>query len=207
MRSARAVRFPAVRRAIAALPVAVLAIVTAGCLTADGTLQRDGTGTLALSFKAPPGSNEAAQRELLTAPGVAVESLTQGADRMVSATLKVTDLAGIGKTKLLQGVTVTKAALGEDETLTITGKNPPGRNVKDKSIPGPKVKLTLPGKVVEANEQGVVDGNTVTWSFTLVDWLTRSTWELRVRYRPATGGADSAGAPAATAPPATAKPE
>jgi hypothetical protein len=198
MRCARASRTSVIRHTTAALLVSVLAVAAAGCLTADGTMQRDGTGTLALSFKAPPGANEAAVREMLTAPGVTVESLSLSGDQTVSATLKVSDPAGIGKTKLLKDVTVTKASEGEDETLTIAGKNPSGRTLKDKSLPGPKVKLTLPGTAIEANEGGVVSGNTVAWSFTLVDWLSRPDWQLRVRYRPA--GATTTTSPSGATP-------
>jgi hypothetical protein len=111
---------------------------------------------------------------------------------MVNAKLKVTDLAGISKTKLLKDAKVTHSAKGDDKTLTITYTNPPGRGAADKSLPGPKIKITLPGPVSEANEKAVVDGSTVTWSFaTLADWVGHDKWELVVHYRLA----DAGGAP------------
>ena len=190
------------RRAVAALPLAVVLACASGCLTADGTLERDGTGTLTIGYKAPAGATEASLRELLTAPGVSVESLTLGTDRMVSAKLKVTDLAGIAKTRLLKAATVAKSSQGEDEILTITYTNPPGPSVVDKSLPGPSIKVTLPGPVAEANEKAVVNGSTVTWSFSLTTWVERPKWELTARYRPA--AAPSGGA--REAPPATGAP-
>lgn len=193
---------PLVRRVRAALQVAVLAGSLVGCLTADGTLERDGTGTLALSYQALPGSTESSQRGILTAPGVTVESLSMSADRTVSATLKVTDLAGIGKTTLLKDTTVTRKQEGDDEVLTITCHTPV-RTVEDKTVPGPKVKITVPGKLVEANEKATLDGSTVTWSFSLADWWSRPTRELVARYRPTPGGAAPGGSTTTTAPPAS----
>ncbi len=174
-------------------------MAASGCLTAEGTLEGSGTGTLSLSYKGPPGVTEASQRVLLEAPGVTVESVSVSADRIVSAKLKVTDLAGIGKTKLLKDAAVTKTAEGGDEVLTITYTNPPAREVADKSLPGPKLTLTLPGPVVEANEKAVVAGNRVTWSFTLADWVVKPKWVLTVRYKGAAapGGATGTTTPAA----------
>ena len=55
--------------------------------------------------------------------------------------------------------------------------------MKDKSAPGPTIALTLPGKVLDANEKGVVEGTKVRWSFTLAEWFGRKSWELTTRYR------------------------
>jgi hypothetical protein len=182
---------PAALRALSALALAVLATCIGGCLTADGTLQRDGTGTLALSFQAPEGANEAAMRALVTAPGVTVESFTQAADRTVSAKLKVADVAAISKIPLLKNVTVTDAAEGDARVLTIKTANP-DKTEKDKTLPGPKIRLTLPGKVLEASAPGKTDGNKVEWSFTLAEWLEQKTQTLRARYQAATAGAPAA---------------
>jgi hypothetical protein len=174
-----------VRRRVAPLCLAVLVAGASGCLTAEGTLDPDGTGTVTIAYKVPAGMTEAAVRALLEAPGVTVESVSLGADRMASAKLKVTDLAGISKTKLLKDATVTQSAQGDDKTLTITFTNAPGRGAADKSLPGPKIKITLPGPVAEANEKAVVEGSTVTWTFpSLADWVARDKWELVARYRP-----------------------
>jgi hypothetical protein len=183
----------------------VLLSLVAGCLTVDGTLRADGTGTISLSYIAPPGATEASQRALLTAPGITVQSLTLGADRKFSAVLGVDDVAAIGKTPLFRAVTVTKAAQGDDQILTIKVVGQV-RSVKDKSIAGPKIGITLPGKVAEANEGATVDGAHVAWSFTLADWLSRATWELTARYHPAAVGAENAGGGAEPAPSGAPKP-
>ena len=196
---------PALRAVLSRCALAVLLSLAAGCLTVDGTLRADGTGTLSLSYIAPPGATEASQRGLLTAPGITIQSLTLGADRKFSAVLGVDDVAAIGKTPLFRAVTVTKTAQGDDQVLTIKVIGQP-KPVKDKSLAGPKIGITLPGKVVEANEGATVDGAHVAWSFTLADWLARASWELTARYHPAAAGAEKAGGSAAPAPSGAPKP-
>lgn len=182
---------PAPLRALSALALAVLATCLGGCLTADGTLEKDGTGTLALSFQAPERFNEEGVRGLLAAPGVTVASLAVAADRAVSAKLKVADVAAISKMPLLKNVTVTDVAEGDARVLTIKTTNP-DKTEKDKTKPGPKIRLTLPGKVLEASAPGKTDGNKVEWSFTLAEWFEQKTQTLRARYQAAAAGAPAA---------------
>jgi hypothetical protein len=196
---------PALRDVLSRCALAVLLSLAAGCITVEGTLRADGTGTMSLSYVAPPGATETSQRGLLTAPGITIQSLTLGADRAFSAVLGVDDVAAINKTPLFRAVTVTQAAQGDDQILTIKVIGQ-AKSVKDKSIPGPKIGITLPGKVVEANEGAKVDGAHVTWSFTLADWLSRASWELTARYHPEAAGAEKAGGSAAPAPTGRPKP-
>jgi hypothetical protein len=195
---------------VATLALLILATWLAGCLTVDGTLRENGTGTLTLSYQAPPGATEASLRELLKAPGITITSLTLREDRQMSATLEVDDPAAISKTALFRNVTVTRTDKDGDQVFVIKVVNQP-RTLRNKALPGPKIGITLPGTIVEANEQGVVDGTHVRWSFTAADWLARATWELTARYTPAkAGGAPGGGAPGAEkgtpAPPAAANP-
>jgi hypothetical protein len=178
--------------------LAVLVSWIAGCITIDGTLRADGTGTMSLSYLAPPGSSETSQRELLKATGITIQSLTLGDDRKVSATLAVDNLAAISRTALFRNVTVSTSAEGDDQVLTIkmAGQR---KSLQDKTIPGPKIGITLPGTVVEANENATISGSHVEWSFLLADWVSRAAWELKARYRPTKGG-DAAGADGKTAP-------
>jgi hypothetical protein len=183
------------------LSASILAVVfswIAGCITVDGTLRADGSGTMSLSYVAPPGSTETSQRELLKATGITIKSLTLGDDRKVSATLDVDNLAAISKTALFRSVTVGTSAEGDDQVLTIKMTGQP-KTLKDKTIPGPKIGVTLPGTVVEANENATVSGSHVEWSFPLADWISRPTWELKARYRPTKAG-DAAGTGDKTAP-------
>jgi hypothetical protein len=182
---------PSPLRALSALALALLTTCVAGCLTADGTLERDGTGTLALSFQVPAGASEATVRALMTAPGVTVESFALAPNGTVSVKLKVPEVGAVGKIPLLKDVTVTDGAAGDDRILTIKAQNPE-KAVENKALPGPKIRLTLPGKVVEASKPGKIDGSTVEWSFTLAEWFGQKAQELTARYHPATAGAPAA---------------
>jgi hypothetical protein len=195
------------RDVVSASILAVLVSWIAGCITIDGTLRADGTGTMSLSYVAPPGSSETSQRELLQATGITIQSLTLGDDRKVSATLAVNNLAAISKTALFRNVTVATSPEGDDQVLTIkvAGQH---KTLKDKTIPGPKIGITLPGPVVEANENATVSGSHVEWNIQLADWLSRASWELTARYRPTKAGdAAGAGDKAAPAPSGASKTE
>jgi hypothetical protein len=187
--------------------LAVLVSWIAGCITIDGTLRADGTGTMSFSYVAPPGSSETSQRALLQATGITIQSLTLGDDRKLSATLAVDNLAAISKTALFRNVTVSTSAEGDDQVLTIKVVGQP-KSVRDKTIPGPKIGITLPGTVVEANENATVSGSHVEWSISLADWMSRAAWELKARYRPTKAGdAASADGKSAPAPSGASKPE
>jgi hypothetical protein len=196
-------------RAALACVLALLAPHLSGCITADGVLQADGSAKLTLSYPAPPGASEASQRERLTAPGITVESLAIASDRTVTAKLLVTDLAAIGKTALLKDVIVTTATDGDAKRLTIAMTLKPSPHKPGDSLPGPSIRVTLPGTVLDATEQGVVDGASVQWAFRLRAWMARPERLLSVRYRPAPSPSPTP-APAPAAPggtPGTAKPE
>src|SRR5262249_6457062 len=71
----------------------------------------------------------------------------------------------------------------EEERLTITMTNPNAKESKDRGKPGPRINITLPGKVLEANRNATVDGDRVSWSFGLVDFFREKTIELTARYQ------------------------
>jgi hypothetical protein len=178
-------RAPARRSVIASvLPALVLAAIVAGgvgCITADGTLEADGSATLSVSYGVPPGTTEVSQRYLLQAPGVTVESLTVAPDHHVSARLRLADVSALEKTIVFKDVKVRRRA--EDKfgvlSIEITTLD---KKIDDRKLPGPKIGITLPGKVLEANEHAVVDGAHVQWDFQLADFLARKTWSLTARY-------------------------
>lgn len=165
--------------------LAILALHLTGCITADGVVQADGTAKLTLTYPAPPGASVASQRDRLTAPGITIDSLSIAPDHTVTATLVVSDLAAVGKTALLKDATVTTGTEGDIKTLTIAVRvKQPTRKPND-SLPGPSIRVTLPGAILDATEQGVVDGASVKWAIPLGDWVARPEWRLTVRYRPA----------------------
>jgi hypothetical protein len=162
-----------------------LACGTSGCITVDGTLASDGTGQVTVRYIAPPGATEASQRLLLGSCGLPLESLSIAADRTLSATLRFDDVTDVGNIPVFENTTVAQASQGGDRVLTISVSKL--QKVPDPTgTTGPRIRLTLPGEVVEATPGGTIDGEHVEWSFTVADWTARPTQELRARYRPRT---------------------
>ena len=184
------------RRALPLLAFAVIAVCGVGCLTADGVLDADGGGTLSVVFPVPETTTEAAQRYLLQAKGVTVESLTISPEHKVSAKLRMADVSALGKTVMFKDVKVTRSTEGSNGVLTIeiTTLDKP---INKQGLPGPKIGITFPGKVLEASEPGVVAGNHVQWNFPLAEFSSKS-WTLKVRYEAPPPGASTTTSPAAT---------
>jgi len=183
-------------RALALLAFAAIAVCGVGCLTADGVLDADGGGTLSLVYPVPPATTEVSQRYLLQAPGVAVESLSISPEHTASAKLRMADVSALGKTIVFKDVKVTRSTEGSNGVLTIeiTTLN---KQLNDKDVPGPKIGITFPGKVLEASEPGVVAGNHVQWNFPLAEFASKS-WTLKVRYEAPPPSASTTTSPAAT---------
>ena len=184
------------RRALPLLAFAAIAVCGVGCLTADGVLDADGGGTLSVVYPVPAATSETSQRYMLQAEGVTVESLTISPEHMASAKLRLADVSALGKTIMFKDVKVTRGTEGSDGVLTIdiTTLN---RTIDNKDIPGPKIGITFPGKVLEASEPGVVAGNHVQWNFPLAEFSSKS-WTLKVRYEAPPPGASTTTSPAAT---------
>jgi hypothetical protein len=172
-----------ISRRIAWAIVFCLVCGTSGCITVDGTLASDGTGWVTVRYTAPRGATEASQRLLLGSSGLPLESLSIGADRMLSATLSFTDVTDVGDIPVFENTTVAQASQGDDRVVTIVVsklQKVPGAA----DVAGPRIRLTLPGDIVEATPGSTIDGEHVEWSFTVADWTARPTQELRARYRP-----------------------
>ena len=184
-------------RALLLLAFAAIAVCGVGCLTADGVLDADGGGTLSVVFPVPETTTEAAQRYLLQAKGVTVESLTISPEHKASAKLRMADVSALGKTVMFKDVKVTRSTEGSNGVLTIeiTTIN---KAVDIKDLPGPKIGITFPGKVLEASEPGVVAGNHVQWNFPLSEFLSRKSWTLKARYEAPPPSASTTTSPATT---------
>jgi len=184
------------RRALPLLAFAVIAVCGVGCLTADGVLDADGGGTLSVVYPVPAATSETSQRYMLQAEGVTVESLTISPEHMASAKLRMADVSALGKTLMFKDVKVTRSTEGSNGVLTIeiTTLDKP---INKQGLPGPKIGITFPGKVLEASEPGVVTGTHVQWNFPLADFLARKTWTLKARYE-APPSASTTSSPAAT---------
>src|SRR5207244_1412396 len=165
------------------------------CVTVEGTLKADGSGTLEIVYPVMPTTTERLEKRRLTSPQVTLDSLSIREDGMATAKLSFDDPAKLTTVDMFRTVRIDRHREGEEERITITLTNAINKEVKEEGKPGPKFTFHLPGKVLEANRNATIDGNTVTWRFTLAELLNQKPVDLTMRYQvPSTGEAAPAGA-------------
>jgi hypothetical protein len=162
------------------LLVGALAALT-GCITTDGTLKADGSGTLEVSYKQPPNSNESVEKKRFASADVTLDSFAIK-EGMVVAKLSFADPAKLSSMPLFRDAKIARQREGKEERLTITMTNVKPQDAKDQGKPGPRISITLPGKVIEASRNATIAGNKVTWSIPLVEYFRSKTIELMARY-------------------------
>jgi len=169
------------RWALPAVLSSSLATLSA-CVTIDGTLKPDGSGTLEMAYQALPNSNEAIEKQRFTAPRVTIESLKVRDDGAAIVKLGFDDPTRLSALEMFRSVRIARRREGEEELLTITWTNPTPTELKEEGKPGPKISIAFPGKVLEASRNSTIAGNSVTWSFPRVAFMKEKSVELTARY-------------------------
>jgi hypothetical protein len=165
------------------------------CVTVEGTLKADGSGTLEIVYPVMPTTTERLEKRRLTSPQITLDSLSIKEDGMATAKLSFDDPAKLTTADMFRTVKIDRHREGGEERLTITLTNAFNKEVKEEGKPGPKFTFHLPGKVLEANRNATIDGSTVSWHFTLAEFVNQKTVDLMMRYQvPSTGDAAPAGA-------------
>lgn len=186
---------PSLRRcAVRASLLLAAAAGLCGCLTFDGVLRADRSGTFDMTYLLRPDTTEAQERARYTSEHVTLESFTID-EHHTTATLKarVDDITRINSAAGFSNVAVTHTTADGDERLTITITNKVTVALKDEGRVGPQITLTLPGQVREANRDAKIVNDRVTWSFTAVEFAKMPSVDLTVTYAvppPATAPAD-----------------
>jgi len=176
-----------------ALTIVFVALVH-GCVTVDGTLEANGSGKFTMTYRCPRNTTEATERGHWTSAHVHVELLQVQTDRAtVSATFD--DVTKLSSADGFSAVTVTRSRDGDDEQLRFVIKNANASpDVRDEGRTGPRIALTLPGAVAEANRKGEISGNRVVWQLSFVEYMRSPQTELTVRYRAAATSTTTAAA-------------
>lgn len=192
---------PAQRRWVAPGPAVSVALscllaTLASCITLDGTLRADGSGTLEIVYRVLPTSTERIERRRFTSPDVTLESLKVNDDSTAVARLAFEDPAKLSTLEMLRSLKVVRQREGDEERLTITVTNTT-KAIQDEGKPGPRIHLTLPGKVLEANRNATIEATRVTWRFGLAEFINQKTVDLTARYLVSSAARP---APAATPP-------
>src|SRR5581483_2256343 len=187
----------AARRAgVLGVVLGLFAIYLAGCFTADAKLEADGTGTVDLTYPVDPKAKPEAEKARWSSAHVTLKSFTPKSNNQAQVVVAFDD------------VTQLSSADGfANDVVKVVIKNPkPNPTAKDANGPDPVLKVTFPGAVKEANRNGKVSGNTVTWSPPLLDMIREPALDFTARYPAPAGDAKKPDAKASDAKTSDAKP-
>jgi hypothetical protein len=164
----------------AILAVALL-VALSGCFTADATLEANGSGTMDLEYIPAPNATLDSERARFTSPHVTVRDLVP---RQVGAFLQVSfdDVTKLSTAAGFEILTVRRDRKHGEERLRLMIRNQTPKELPDDARPGPRITVTLPGRVLAANQDSEASGRRVSWRLPLRDWARRPRVILSVRY-------------------------
>lgn len=200
------IRLPSPHRSPLAAVLAGLLLAT-GCITADGTLERDGSVNLTLSYPTvATATDDAAARALVKADGVTIQALEiveaaagERGPRRATAKLQAKGLDAIGQLPILvvTGTSIQRTVAADGGgSVAITVKNPHPRKkshpeVGELSKHTATILVHLPGTVAETT--GSKTDGAVEWKVPAGDWLSGTAYELKASWAaPAEGAAPDA---------------
>ena len=174
MRSIRSPRRPFV--------IGLLFCALSGCYTLDASLDRDGSGSLTLDYIPPLHATIDSETARYSSPHITVQSVSP---RRGGATLKATfdDVTQLSGAEAFKDLTVVRDRKRGQERLRIRMRNPAPKQIRENAADDPRVTLTLPGRVLQANASARIEGNRVSWRLPLNEWARSPVTELKVRYR------------------------
>jgi|SRR5262245_1172199 len=173
---------PPAMRAVRAVPLAVLLLCSSGCLVCWGILNPDGSGMLEITYDPPKGATQESLTADFSSAHVAVESLTLGTDRRAVVRVHFDDVTKLSTAPWFAPVSVSRTREGNDETVRIVLKHAPGK-FPDPQADGPRISLTVPGRIIDANKDAEVTDDRVVWRYTMGEFNSGQERELVVRYR------------------------
>ncbi len=161
--------------------LAALSAWTCGCVVCWGILNADGSGMFEINYGPPPGATPESVKAQFQSPHVKVESaaITPEGRAVVRATFD--DITQISSAPMLGAVSIARARIGREERLSIVLHHSRA-DADDTGREGPRISITLPGKIIEANKNAEITGNRVVWRYTLNEFNRESPRELTVRY-------------------------
>jgi hypothetical protein len=158
------------RRCAAHIAFVLLAALTlAGCLI-DGTLDKDGGGTLSVKVRLMNLDQMADAKKQMQSASVSLVNATIDDDKWATFSLKFADVTKLSTTQFFDRAKVTLAdGEGGTKILTVTYANPPSsppltKEMADYFGNNMSIIMHLPGEVVKSNATKT-EGNTVTWTY------------------------------------------
>jgi hypothetical protein len=176
------------RRYFARSAVLVLAFSTlAGCLL-EGTLDKDGGGTLSVKYRLTNADQFANAKKRMQSPNATVTNATLDAEKWATFELKLTDVTKLPTVPFFDH---TKVNLTNDEggtkTLSIKYVNPSHTELPKEMVEyfgsTVTIKIHLPGDVVKSNATKT-EGKTAVWTYTMNEFGDKPEVDLTATFKP-----------------------
>jgi hypothetical protein len=168
---------------------AVLVLVLsafAGCLL-EGTLDRDGGGTLTVKYRLTKADQFANAKKRMQGPNVTLTNATLDAEKWATFDLKLADVTKLPTAPFFEHA---KVSLSDDDggtkTLSIKFVNPSHTELPKEMVDyfgnTVTVKIHLPGEVVKSNATKT-EGQTVIWNYGLNEFGSKPEVDLTATFK------------------------
>jgi hypothetical protein len=163
--------------------VPLLLPLLGGCVTIEGRVAADGSGSFVMRYKVPSDATEFFERRQFSSPHVFVDSVKINENLDAEVRAHFDDVTQLPTAPGFHDLTVTRGTDPEAPSLTfVIHRIHVG--TADKNAPGPEITVTLPGAVREANHRADVSGNRVTWRLSLDEYMRDPETTVSVRWTP-----------------------
>src|SRR2546422_2882016 len=122
----------------------------AGCFTVDATLRADGSGTIEMAYIPARHATIESETARFSSAHVKVQEVVP---REVGAFLRASfdDVTKLGTAEGFSVVSVTRDRKRDQERLRVVLRNATPKEITEEKRPGPRITITLPGRVLVAN--------------------------------------------------------
>jgi hypothetical protein len=177
------------RRPAEAIALATLLALLSGCFTVEARLDRNAGASMWLTYFPPRHATQETERERLSSPDVRVGTFGN-VYRFVRVALAVDDVTRLSTAPAFRGVEVTRTPSGGAERLDIRFPGPDAtqRALVESALKlypkskGPRITLTLPGRVLDASPGVHIRGHRMKWYMSLAAYHDAASTSLWVRY-------------------------
>lgn len=177
------------RRLVDAVAVLVVAGTLTGCFTLEARLTPDGTADAWLTYFPPRHATRQSERDRFSSPHIRVGTFVN-VQHFVRVDLAVDDVTAMASAAGFHGVAVRRTRADGSERLDIMLPGPDAKQRVPidgalKSNPGakgPRLTLTLPGRVLETSPGVHVRDNRIKWQTSLAAYRDATTIPVWVRY-------------------------
>jgi len=171
-----------VRSVVRAALATILAAFLSGCVVCWGILEPNGSGMLEVTYPPPKDATRETVTRDFSSAHVTVDSVTMTDDRNAVVRLHFDDVTKLSTAPWFRPVDISRTRTGNEETLRIVLRHRQGET-DNPEADGPRISITLPGRIIEANKDAEVTGNRVVWRYTRGEFSSGKDRELVVRYR------------------------